>query len=676
MKNFNWKSFGLMCAVVLWAGAGVGTAQQTNPVPLLNQPLVPAAAVPGGSSFTLTLNGTGFVPLSIVNWNGLPLSTTFVSKGQLRATVPASDLVSAGAAVLTVVSPAPGGGTSNALAFEVGLPTTTPFFSGPALTVGGDPVAGVAGDFNADGFADLALANSTDGTVSVLLGNGDGTFQAQAVYGVGGDPVAVATADFNGDGRPDLAVVGKSNKTVSILLGAGGGTFHPKVNYGVGRSPAWVVAGDFNDDGKVDIAVTNGVDNTLSVLMGNGDGTFQTQVIYATGLDPSGLAVGDFNGDGHLDLAATAVDSDAASILLGKGDGTFGPHTEYATGVYPFSVATADLNGDGKLDLVVANQDSTGIGTVSVLLGNGDGTFQTQVGYADGELSKGVTLGDVNGGSALQLLVPNRTSQNISILPGNGNGTFQAALNLPLGFGPSQVILADFNGDGRLDMATGNSGSNTVSVLLQTTIVPSPNQLVFGNQLPGNTSAAQTVTLTNNGQQAVNLTSITSQGTNAGDFFVTDACPSSLAPGANCTFNVKFQAPSTGNFNAQASIADNAVGSPQPVVLTGSGTDFQLSPTNVAFGQVAVGTTSSPQNVTLTNVSSVAWAVTLVEFTGTYKTNYAETNNCGSSLAANSSCTISVTFTPAKPGTVKSTLQVDGGGGAPLTASVAGVGTE
>ena len=310
-----------------------------------------------------------------------------------------------------------------------------------------------------------------------------------------------------------------------------------------------------------------------------------------------------------------------------------------------------------------------------MLLGKGNGTFQAAVGYFDGQLSKGLPIGNLNGDSALDLVVPNRTSQDISILLGNGDGTFQTALDLPLGFGPSQAILGDFNGDGRLDMAVGNYSSNTVSVLLQSTIVPSPYQLAFGNQLVGDTSPAQAVTLTNNGQKAVSLTSITSQGGNRSDFTVTNNCPPSLAAGLSCTVTVTFRPPQDGNFSAQINIIDNAAGSPQTVPMTGSGTGFTLAPTNVGFGSWPVGTTSTPQIVTLTNLAPVALPVTDVKFTGTHSANFAQTNNCGTSLPANSSCSISVTFTPSQKGTVKSTLEVDGGGGGPLTASVTGVGT-
>ena len=648
-------------------------AGQTNPVPLISQPLTPMSAAPGGGTFTLTVNGTGFVASSVVDWDGVALSTQFVTEGRLTATVPASDLAAPGTALVTAINPAPGGGTSNAVPFEIGASTASVFFSGSTVTVGNAPTAAVAGDFNGDGFADLAVVNYNDATVSVLLGNGDGSFSPQALYATGTHPLAIATTDLNADGNPDLVVVNQGANTVSILLGSGNGAFLSQVAYAVGHTPAWVVAGDFNDDGRMDLAVTNGKDNNLSILLGKGDGTFQSQTTYATSLSPSGLAVGDFNGDGQLDLAATVINSNAVSILLGRGDGSFGTHAEYATGVYPYSVATADLNADGKLDLAVANQDATGAGTVSVLLGNGNGTFRAPVGYFDGQLSRGAAITNLNGDSAPDLAIPNRTSQNLSLLLGNGDGTFQAVINLPLGFSPSQAVFADFNSDGRQDLAVGNVGSNTISVLLQSPLVPVPVSLAFGNQLVGNTSPAQSVTLTNNGRQPLNLFSIRVQGANPGDFTLTNPCPTSLPAGGNCVLSLKFRPPKAGNFSAQINITDNA--GLQTVPMTGSGTGFQLSPTNIGFGRQMVGTTSPPQNVTVTNLAPVALPVTDVKIIGDNKTSFAQTNNCGTSLAAKSSCTISVTFTPSRTGPIKASVEVDGGGGAPLTAALSGTGT-
>ena len=163
-----------------------------------------------------------------------------------------------------------------------------------------------------------------------------------------------------------------------MLLGNGDGTFQPQVKYAVGSYPDAIVAGDFTGDGRLDLAVVDArTDGTVSVLLGNGDGTFQPQVTYAVGTDPSAIVTSDFTGDGKLDLAVTYVNgpADTVSVLLGNGDGTFQPQVTYAVGNDPNAIVAGDFNGDGRLDLAVADEFPT---TVSVLLGNGDGTFQTK----------------------------------------------------------------------------------------------------------------------------------------------------------------------------------------------------------------------------------------------------------------------------------------------------------
>ena len=249
---------------------------------------------------------------------------------------------------------------------------------------GANPDGLIAADFNGDGKLDLAIANSADNTVTILLGNGDGTFTAAALLatGAGSAPQLPIAGDFDGDGKLDLATANQTEHTVSVLLGNGDGTFQPHVDYAAvpaaaaTKDVAGVALGDFNRDGKLDLAVANPSNNTVSVLIGNGDGTFQAPVSYATGNHPINFGVADLNGDGILDLAVANLNDRTVSILLGNGDGTFKPQVSYPTTggalIGPTAVATGDFNGDGKVDLAITNN---GDNSVSILPGNGDGWY-------------------------------------------------------------------------------------------------------------------------------------------------------------------------------------------------------------------------------------------------------------------------------------------------------------
>ena len=388
--------------------------------------------------------------------------------------------------------------TSLSITQTVSMATASPltFAAKADYGTGTNPASVTIGDFNGDGKLDLAAANNVGNTVSVLLGNGDGTFAAKVDYGTGTNPQSVTTGDFNGDGKLDLAVVNSYNstggKTVSVLLGNGNGTFAAKVDYSVGNSPVSVTTGDFNGDGKLDLAVANSYDatggNTVSVLLGNGNGTFAAKVDYATGHFPYSVTVGDFNGDGKMDLAVANRTSNTVSILIGNGNGTFATKVDYGTGTNPASVTTGDFNGDGVLDLAAVNSyNGTGGNTVSVLLGNGNGTFAAKVDYGVGTAPISATTGDFNGDGKLDLAVANYSGYNVSVLLGNGNGTFAAKEDDGVGNGPYSVTTADFNGDGRLDLATANYGSSSVSVLLGssiyatvTAVSSSPNPSAYG----------------------------------------------------------------------------------------------------------------------------------------------------------------------------------------------------
>ncbi len=365
--------------------------------------------------------------------------------------------------------------------------------SGGAMSV-------AVGDLNLDGIPDLVVANQSPGTVSVLLGNGDGTFQAAVSYdsgaGIGGLSESVAIADVNGDGKPDLVVGNHANSnSVGVLLGNGDGTFQPVVTQpGLGF---WFVAvADVNGDGRPDLIgecpISGGF---VGVALGNGDGTFQDTACYDTGAtNPFGVAIADVNGDGHLDLVVANLwvgwpnTEGSVGVLLGNGDGTFQPAAIYDSGgTEAYSVAVADLSRDGKPDMVVAN---FGSGTVGVLLNNGDGTFQPAATYDSGGSPTTVAVKDVDGDGKLDLLVASESTGTggngtVGVLLGNGDGTFRPVVTYDSGGSGAclsqGLAVADMNGDGKVDLAVANCGNSAVGVLLHaaspttTTLVSSLN---------------------------------------------------------------------------------------------------------------------------------------------------------------------------------------------------------
>jgi hypothetical protein len=344
------------------------------------------------------------------------------------------------------------------------FPVSPVSFDAPrALLAGGCPWAEAVADFNGDGKPDLAVTSSCseDDTVSILLGNGNGTFRPAVNYRVGNTAFALVVGDFNGDGKLDLAVANEYSDSISILLGNGDGTFRPALNSGV-HQPLALAVGDFNGDGKLDLAVASY--GPVSILLGNGDGAFRAAVTYPVSGAAYAVAVGDFNGDGKADLAVAGYGSKNVSILVGKGDGTLQPAVYYAIGSEPSSLAVGDFNGDGKADLVVTDS------AISILLGNGDGTFQPPVNYAVGSEaitywpSGEVIVGDLTGNGKLDLAVA--VANGVSILLGNGDGTFESAANYNSGGSPESLAVGDFNGDGKPDLAVVDLSGGIVAIML------------------------------------------------------------------------------------------------------------------------------------------------------------------------------------------------------------------
>jgi VCBS repeat protein len=460
---------------------GSPVSAQTNPIPFVNYPTVPEATPPGGPAFTLTVNGAGFANGAIVRWNGQARVTTFVSTTQVKAAILASDVATANLASITVSNPSPGGGTSNLVLFSVTTPEnplaftrTDGWFTNNTnlLESVSDPTSLVASSSPMDGSPILAVANGKcSAFASCVLDLG--TFESLGESGYNGYDVApsaqsLVAGDFNGDGVLDFVILGKSTNSLPGLVDGSVG-FTPPTGWAALPAP---VVGDFNRDGHLDLVIAG--TSALYFLPGNGDETFGTAIPTGTeSATEGGLVAGDFNGDGILDLAVTNPLLNTVSILLGNGDGTFKAPIDYITGSFPASLVTGDLNGDGKLDLAVLD----GMGrNVSILLGNGDGTFKPKVDSPAGVSIGSLALGDFNGDGILDITVSDTqcTSSgcpptgSVNILLGDGDGTFQSPQTFAAGGQPDYVVATgettSQSPTGIANIAVANVADNTVSV--------------------------------------------------------------------------------------------------------------------------------------------------------------------------------------------------------------------
>jgi hypothetical protein len=566
---------------------------QNNAVPFLNQPLIPDSVAPGHSAFKLTVTGTGFASGAVVNWNGSPRATTFISSSQLQAAITATDVAQHGTATVTIVNPSPRGGTSNVVYFPVQFHRTAVAFarSDTPLTPPLGLTSGLQGlvtaDFNNDGKPDLALGwcctASGVGEIDIWMGNGNGTFQTPIATSVNFEFNNLVAGDFNGDGNLDLAVAqptGNNGCPMPLLyafLGTGDG--HLNLAAGGGKVMGWPLAvADINGDGRLDLVTTStdfGCDTWFpAVNLGNGDGTFGNPIQVGTLGSYSTPAIGDFNRDGILDLAFFDSVNFGMDAFLGKGDGSFQSALFSATKNAAVSAVAGDLNLDGKLDIVTDGVDS--------LQGNGDGTFSDLPGpNIDFGSSNGfLQLADLNGDHRLDAAF---FAQGVSTLLGNGSVSFQNPQTWlsgrNLGTGPAGVVqgvsfgVADFYGDGRLGFAVADldfaTGLPVLSIFRQTTVGISPTFLDFGGVRVGHKSPPQTATLSNIGNAALPLSIHLTKG---GNYLETDNCGTSLPAGGSCTISVIFAPRGKGTITSEARVKyTSALGSPQYIELSGTG---------------------------------------------------------------------------------------------------------
>jgi VCBS repeat protein/flagellar hook capping protein FlgD len=361
----------------------------------------------------------------------------------------------------------------------------------------GQPSSVAIGDVDGDGNPDLVVGGNV---LSVLFGDGNGMFPTQVDFQPWTYVSSVALGDLNGDGNLDVVATNYNaiSLGVSVWLGNRNRMIPQRADYVTGARATSVAIGDLDGDSNPDLAVANSASNTVTVLFGNSHGIFGSRIDPVTGTGPLSVAIGDFNGDNIPDLAVANSGSNKVSVLLGKGGRAFKERVDYDTGVSPKWVAIGYLDGDGNPDLAVANSGSN---TVSVLLGLPNGTFVANGAYGTYSAPACVAIGDLDGDGKADLATANTTQPTsfVSVLLGNGNGTFATKMDYPSGAGPDCVAIGDLNHDGKRDLAVADANVGKVSVLLNisptTAVPPAAPPARFALMLAGPNPARSAVSL-------------------------------------------------------------------------------------------------------------------------------------------------------------------------------------
>jgi hypothetical protein len=416
------------------------------------------------------------------------------------------------------------------------------FSQAVGYAVGAGPYEVVTADFNGDGIPDLATANYSSNTVSVLLGKADGTFQPAKASATGANPLSLAVGDFNGDQILDLATANRDANSVSVLLGTGTGTFQAPTSVSISQ-PTSVAVGDFNGDGALDLGVMSAIPYefdpdlgyshtiTANVLLGNGIGGFSspnsTWLGDGYGISTSATTA-NLDGVGPDELVVANTDSGyygVVAVLTGDASGFLQVTDVLDTGASAYGVAVGDVNADGALDIVTANWSYA---SVSVLLGDGLGGYGVAQTFAAGDYPHSLALGDFTGDGNVDIAVTDFYAGFVNLLHGVGDGAFAVPIPFAAGRNPASLASGDFDGDGWLDLATANYGGYSVSVLLNDGVwdgsQPPPsitvNDVTFSEGNTGTTNATFTVTLSAPSSQTVTVQYATGDGsaTPGGDY--------------------------------------------------------------------------------------------------------------------------------------------------------------
>ena len=504
-----------------------------------------------------------------------------------------------------------------------------------------------AADMNGDHKPDFIFAVNNENdppTVATMLNNGDGSFAPPVQYPASGGSGRPITGDFDRDGRQDVAEIASEGFTISILRGNGDGSLQAPVDYPAEAGSSFLLTADFSNDKKLDLVTVQDSQNTVSLLLGNGDGSFQAHHEYASGYGGSTAVAADLNDDGNEDLVVTTLVSVPPTILLGNGDGSFRAPYTCDCGLYASGATIGDFNGDGKLDLA-----TTGPQGVTVALGNGDGTFQPPVQYPVSLYAFQMTSGDVDGDGKIDLIV--FAYDEVDVLYGNGDGTFKSFVTYAQSSITPSGLVSDLTGSGATDLAILNSGIYPnppfMSVFLNSPVIALyPNNFKFAPQVLGDTSWPQQFLISNPGVAPLKISGISIEG----DFSQTNDCPQSLGAGQHCTVTATFTPTDLGLRTGSITVQDNALAATQVIHLSGlANSALKVSRTTASF-LAPVGKTDSRQ-ILLTNRGNTDIGINGVTLGGRDANQFMETNDCGSSLPAHSSCTLTLVFKPTKRGT-------------------------